>query len=393
MPLLDVDCRNARSGPKVRKLSDGGGLQLWIHPAGGRLWRLAYRFGGKQKLLALGTYPSVSLADARHARDEARQLLLAGLDPSQEKQRLAQETWDHFRVVAAEYVAKLTREERAEATISKTNWLLDFAYPDLGDLPMRKITAPAILQVLRKVEARGRYETAHRLRSTIGSIFRYAVATGRAESDPTTALRGALIQPRTKHRAAITEPRAFGALLRAIEGYEGQPATRIALRLMALLFPRSIELRMAEWTEFDFERAIWVVPGARMKMRRPHRCPLATQTIAVLRELQEITGDGRFLFPSARTSLRPIADNTLIAALRRLGYTKEEVSPHGFRATASTLLNESGKWHPDAIERQLAHVENDDVRRAYARGEHWDERIRMMQWWADQLDELAIPPS
>lgn len=242
--------------------------------------------------------------------------------------------------------------------------------------------------VLREVEKRGRHESARRLRSTIGSIFRYAIATVRADTDPTVALQGALIKPTVTPRAAVTDPKAFGALLRAIDAFDGQPTTHAALKLMALLFPRPGELRAAEWPEFDFKKDVWIIPASRMKMRRPHQVPLSKQTVAVLRSLQEITGSGTLLFPSLRAHDRPISDNTLNAALRRLGYSKEEASAHGFRATASSLLNESGKWHPDAIERQLAHIENNDVRRAYARAEHWKERVKMMQWWADYLDRL-----
>lgn len=389
MALSDVKCRNVRPSSKLQKLSDGGGLQLWVQPTGGRLWRFAYRFGGKQKLLALGAYPTVSLADARQARDEAKRLLVAGVDPMQDrKEKKTGSTDETFRAIADEYVRRLEREGRADTTITKTKWLLDFAYPTLGDRSIKKIDAPAILKALRQVEVRGRYESARRLRSTIGSVFRYAIATARAQSDPTMALRDALIRPTVISRAAITEPKAFGALLRAIDAFDGQPGTLSALKLVALLFPRPGELRAAEWTEFDLDNAIWTIPAARMKMRRPHHVPLATQAIAILRHLREISGYGALLFPSIRTVARPISDGTLNAALRRLGYGKNEVTPHGFRATASTLLNECGKWHPDAIERQLAHVENNDVRRAYARGEYWDERVEMMQWWADYLDEL-----
>ncbi|HTH96311.1 MAG TPA: integrase arm-type DNA-binding domain-containing protein [Stellaceae bacterium] len=390
MPLSDLKCRNARHTNKLQKLSDGGGLQLWVQPSGGRLWRLAYRFDNKQKLLALGTYPAVSLADARQARDQAKRLLAAGTDPSQDrkKQKAESQKGPTFRTIAEEHIARLAKEGRAEATITKTKWLLDFAYPTLGALPIKNIDAAAVLTVLRQVEARERYESARRLRSTIGTVFRYAIATARAQSDPTLALKGALISPKITPRAAITEPKAFGALLRAIDSFDGQPGTRIALKLMALLFPRPGELRAAEWSEFDLDKAVWSIPAARMKMRRPHRVPLAGQAIAILKQLREIGEDGPLLFPGIRTAERPISDGTLNAALRRLGYGKDEVTAHGFRATASSLLNECGKWHPDAIERQLAHVENDDVRRAYARGEYWSERVEMMQWWADHLDEL-----
>ena len=390
MTLTDAKCRTARPGAKLRKLTDGGGLQLWVQPGGARLWRLAYRFGGKQKLLALGVYPTISLARARQAREDAKRLLAGGVDPALEKKRRAQELIDAvtFRAVADEYVVKLKREGRADATIAKIEWLLEFALADFGATPIRTVDAPAVLKVVRRVENRGRYESAHRLREVIGSVFRYAIATARADADPTYALRGALIQVRATPRAAITDAKALGALLRAIDGFDGQPGTRIALQLMAFLFPRPGELRAAGWVEFDFERAIWTIPSARTKMRRPHRVPLASQVVELLLALRPLSGRAALLFPGARSSSRPISDNTLNAALRRLGYAKDEATAHGFRATASSLLNESGRWHPDAIERQLAHIEGNDVRAAYARGEHWDERVAMMQWWADNLDRL-----
>jgi len=307
-----------------------------------------------------------------------------------EKKRRKQEQTDAatLRAIADEYVTKLKREGRADATIAKTEWLLAFADADLGSMPIRSVDAPAVLKVLRAVEIRGRYESARRLRSTIGSVFRYAIATARADADPTYALRGALIQVKAPPRAAITDPKALGALLRASDPFDGQPGTRIALQLIAFLFPRPGELRVAEWVEFDFARAIWTIPAARTKMRRPHRVPLANQVLALLSALQLVTGGRTLLFPGVRSSSRPISDNTLNAALRRLGYAKDEATAHGFRASASTLLNESGRWHPDAIERQLGHIEGNEVRAAYARGEHWDERVSMMQWWADNLDGL-----
>lgn len=252
MALSDAACRNAKPAPKLRKLSDGGGLQLWVQPGGARLWRLAYRFGGKQKVLALGAYPAISLADARQAREDAKRQLATGLDPSQEKKRTVQPR-DTFRIIAEEYVAKLKREGRAETTLVKVNWLLDFAYSSLGNRPITEIKPIEVLDVLRTVEARGRHETARRLRSTIGSVFRYAVATVRAESDSTILLRGALTQPVVKPRSAVTEPEAVGGLLRAIDHFDGQPSIRVALQLMALLFPRPGELRLAEWKEFDLK--------------------------------------------------------------------------------------------------------------------------------------------
>jgi integrase len=391
VPLTDMKCRNARPGQRLKKLSDGGGLQLWIQPTGSRQWRLAYRFGGKQRLLALGPYPLLPLADARKHRDEAKRLLSDGIDPCEAKReakRAQAQSRDTFRSIAEEYVSKLTKEGRAQATLTKLEWLLSFAYPKLGSRPIRGIAVPEVLEVLQKVEARGRYETARRLRSTIGSVFRYAIATARAEADPTIALKGALIVPRVTSHAAITDPDALGGLLRAIETYDGQPSTRLALKLLALLFTRPGELRLAEWPEFDLQKRVWTIPECRMKMRRPHRVPLSRQSIYLLEELSKLSDGEDLLFPSARSSTRPISDNTLNAALRRLGYAGDDMTAHGFRATASSLLNESGKWHPDAIERQLAHIESDDVRRAYARAEFWDERVRMMQWWADHLDVL-----
>jgi len=388
MPLSDLKCRNARPGEKLRKLSDGGGLQLWVQPTGSRLWRLAYRFGGKQKLLALGTYPIVTLKDARLEREEAKRLLFAGIDPSQQRKEETQQQGDTFRLVADEYIAKIAKEGRAERTLTKVRWMLSFAYAAFGERSIKEVDAPAILDVLRGVEARGRHETARRLRSTIGSVFRYAIATARADTDPTLALKGALVRPVVQSRAAIIDPMKLGGLLRAIDGFEGQPSTHAALKLMPILFPRPGELRAAEWSEFDFETEVWKVPAGRMKMRREHRVPLPTQAITILESLREITGQGTLVFPSVRTIDRPISNGTLNAALRRLGYAKEEVTAHGFRASASSLLNESGKWHPDAIERQLSHVESDEVRRAYARGEHWKERVEMMTWWAGYLDTL-----
>jgi integrase len=266
---------------------------------------------------------------------------------------------------------------------------LKFAYEVIGDRPVAKITAPELLAVLQKIEARGTYETARRLRSTCGMVFRYAIATGRAERDPSVDLRGALTTPQVKHRATIIEPTAIGALLRAIEGFDGQPTTLAALRLAPLVFVRPGELRHAEWKEFDFDRAEWLIPAEKMKMSRPHRVPLARQTLAILKDLKTITGELRWLFPSVGSVMRPISENTVNAALRRMGYAKDEICGHGFRAMAATRLNEMGRWNPDAIERQLAHEEQNATRRAYTQGaEYWFERVAMMQAWADYLDEL-----
>lgn len=392
MPLTDVQVRNAKPAAKPVKISDGGGLHLLVTPRGSKLWRLAYRYAGKQQTLAIGPYPAVSLEKARQARLSAKQHLADGIDPGDAKRagkrQLAQDARSTFQAIADEWLEKLRREGRAAATVSKTEWLLSLALPSLRRRPITAISSADVLDVLRRVEARGRLETARRLRSTIGSVFRYAISTARAENDPTVALRGALVAPQVTHRPALTDPKAFGALLRAIDGFEGQPTTRMALQLMALLFPRPGELRNAEWTEFDLDGAIWTIPARHTKMHREHRVPLPPQAVGILRELHKLTGQGMFVFPSIRSVRRAMSENTLNAALRRMGYSKDEVTAHGFRATASTLLNESGKWSADVIERQLAHVENNDIRRAYARADYWKDRVNMMAWWADYLDQL-----
>ncbi|HEX8667641.1 MAG TPA: integrase arm-type DNA-binding domain-containing protein [Allosphingosinicella sp.] len=396
MPLSAVAVSNAKPREKPYKLSDERGLFLLVTPKGHRYWRFKYRFDGKEKILAFGVYPDVSLADAREKRDAARKVVAAGEDPAANKKRAEAEkrarSQETFSIIADEWLDRLEKEGRSASTLSKLRWLTDFARPALGDRLIAEITAPELLEVLRKVEARGRYETANRLRSTFGTIFRYAIATSRAHRDVAYDLRGALITPKVSHRSAITDPKEVGALLRAIEGHEGQPAVRHGLRLLPHVFVRPGELRLAQWQEFDLEGRLWTIPADRTKMRRQHRVPLSSQAVGILRELKAITGDGSLLFPSILSAERAISDNTMNAALRRLGYDKSQMTAHGFRAMASTLLNETGRWHPDAIERQLAHVEGNGVRRAYARGEHWDERVRMMQFWSDYLDELRIGP-
>ncbi len=389
--LNDTLIRNVKAGAWPTKLSDSGGLCLLVTPTGSKLWRLAYRFAGKQKSLALGAYPFVTLKQARARRDAAKALLADGVDPSIQRriEKANASVGNTFRAVAAELLDKLKKEGLAEVTLSKKKWLLDFAHPTIGDRPIGKITAPELLSVLRHVERRGHYETARRLRSTCGMVFRYAIATGRAERDLSVDLRGALTAPKVAHRAAIVDPAGIGALLRAIEDYDGLAPTKAALKLAPLVFVRPGELRKAEWAEFDLERAEWRIPAAKMKMRRLHRVPLSKQALAIIRDLRAISGGGRWLFPSVRGASRPMSENTLNAALRRLGYSKDQMTAHGFKGMASTRLNEMGRWNPDAIERQLAHQESNDVRRAYMhRAEYWPERIKMMQAWADYLDEL-----
>ena len=393
MMALTVTAINAaKSKDKPYKLTDGLGLYLLVKENGGRLWRMNYSFLGKQKTLSFGSYPEVSLAKAREKRTAAREALADGQDPAELRKAKVREakakSEETFKAIANEWLARLEIEGRAAKTLQKMRWLLDLAYPLIGSRPIADLTAPELLEVLRTVEVRGRYETANRLRSTFGTIFRYAIVTGRAQRDVAVDLRGALITPKPQHRAAILEPKALGGLLRAVDAHDGQPTVRIALKMLPHMFPRPGELRMAEWKEFDFEAAVWTIPASKTKMRRPHKVPLTQQVLDMLVELEPITGGGKFLFPSVRSAERPITDNTLNAALRRLGFGKDEVTAHGFRATASTLLNEMGKWHPDAIERQLAHVESNDVRRAYARGSHWDERVRMMRHWSNYLDGL-----
>lgn len=392
MSLSSLAVTKAKPRDRQYKLSDGGGLYLLVTPQGGRYWRLKYRFVGKERTLALGVFPDISLADARSRRDEARKALAHGIDPAvKRKEEVAQAELDattSFRAVAEEWLEKRSREGLGDVTLGKAKWLLEFAYPSLGDRKISEITTLELLSVLRTVEGRGRYESARRLRSVCGRVFRYAIATGRAEHDLSANLRDALIAPKVKHLAAITNSQEVGPLLRAIEGFEGHKVTRVALRLAPHVFVRPGELRHAEWAEIDFEGAVWSIPAEKTKMRRAHRVPLSRQAIALLREAREISGKWNYVFPGFQSIKRPMSENALNGALRRLGYSGEEMTSHGFRAMASTLLNEMGTWNPDAIERQLAHVEGDGVRRAYARGEYWEERVRMMQAWSDYLDQL-----
>ncbi|MCW5703332.1 MAG: integrase arm-type DNA-binding domain-containing protein [Bradyrhizobium sp.] len=396
--LTDKAIKNAKPTERLAIMSDGGGLQLWLTPTGGKLWNYAYRYGGKRKRLAIGPYgkdpAGVPLEAARKRRDEAAGLLRDGVDPATRRRQVkaarAEAHANTFAVVADELLDKKKREGVAAVTAGKLQWLLGLAKADLGALPIADISAGEVLRVLRPLEAAGKLETAKRLRAVTGSVFRYAIATARAENDPTQALRGAVASPKQRHRAAVTDPKAFGGLLRAIEGFAGQPTTKAALQLMALLACRPGELRHSNWTEFDLDGCVWEIPAERMKMRRPHRIPLSKQAVAILEALHPITGHGAagLVFPGLRSVMRPISENTMNGALRRIGFSQEEATAHGFRSTFSTLANESGKWSVNAIEAALAHIEPNAVRRAYARGDYWDERVKMMQWWADYLDTL-----
>lgn len=387
MKLTDAKIRSAKPLEKPYKLFDGHGLYLHVQPSGGRWWRLKYRFGGKEKLLAIGTYPEVNLHEARETRDDARKFLARGVDPGEKKKADRIVQTDTFKVIAEEWL-RMQSGKLADVTLAKATWILgDFIYPRLGDKLVTEIKAPDLLAALRAIEAKGLHETASRAKQKVGQILRYAIATGRAERDITADLRGALAPVVTKNRAAITDPARVGEVLRAIDGYQGDPATCTALKLAPLVFVRPGELRGAEWREIDLEGAEWRIPGERMKMGEPHLVPLSKQAVTVLTALKPLTGSGRLVFPSIRTRERPLSENTLNAALRRLGYTPEQMTAHGFRAMASTLLNERG-FAPDVIELQLAHVERNKVRAAYNRAKRLEERRKMMQAWADYLDGL-----
>jgi len=392
MLLSDIQVRNLKPRDKSYKVTDFEGLFVLVKANGSRLWQFKYRMFGKERLLSIGVYPQVSLAQARKAKDDARAKVAAGIDPSEAKQserRIKQEEAAHtFERVGSLFLEKQRKEGKSKATLDKTEYHLRLANNDFGRRPITDIGATLILKTLKKVEAKGNYETAHRLRARIGSVFRYAVACGLTDADPTYALRDALIRPTRIHRAAITDPTALGKLMREIEHFDGQATTRIGLQLLAMLAQRPGEIRNAKWAEFDFPNKIWAIPAEKLKMRRDHLVPLPNQAIVLLDELRRMNGNGEYLFPSLRTWKRPMSENTLNAALRRMGYSGDEMTAHGFRANFSTLANESGLWHADAIERALAHVEKNEVRRAYARREHWEERVRLADWWAGYIDEI-----
>lgn len=398
MPLTDTQLRNLKPKARAYRQADGAGLFIEVRPAGSKLWRLAYRFDRKQKLLALGSYPETSLARAREKRLEAKGLLQDGIDPGakakadkEERRAIVEDT---FSALAEEVLTKGKREGLAAITLSKKRWRLNMAEADFGKRAIRDITAADILKSLRRIEDKGHYETAVRLRAEIGQVFRYAIATGRAENDPTFALRGAIITPRVRHRAAITEKNAFLQLVRHVWAYQGSAETQAALKLMVLLYSRPGELRLSYWKEFDLEKRTWTIPETRAKMRREHIKPLPAAAVAILEDLQALNNNSLLVFPSHQAPGKPISENTMNLALRRIGYSKEEHTSHGFRASASSLLNESGKWQADAIEAELGHVGADQVRKAYHRARYWDERVRMAEWWAEMIAEaVASGPS
>lgn len=391
MPLTDVKIRNLKPKDMVYKVSDEKGLYLLVSPNGSKHWKLKYRYDGKEKKLSFGAYPEVKIADARRKRDEAKALLADDIDPSihRHERKLARQLGavNSFELITLEWHAKFSNQWTASHGARTLQRLRKDLFPWIGNRPISEINAPELLSVLRRIESRGAIETAHRTQQNCGQIFRYAVATGRAERDITNDLRGALQPVKKSHHASITDPKAIGALLRAINDYEGHFVTKCALRLAPLVFVRPGELRQAEWKEFCFDSNEWHIPAEKMKMREKHIVPLSRQSIAILQELKPLTGDSKYVFPSIRTPHRPMSNNTVLGALRRLGYTSDEMTGHGFRSMACTLLNEQG-WNRDAIERQLAHAERNSIRAAYNYAEHLPERRKMMQEWAEYLEKL-----
>lgn len=387
MPLTDISVRQAKPRTRPYKVSDGGGLMLLIQPNGAKWWRMRYRFEGREKMLSLGLYPEVSLSLARERHGEARRQLVEGLDPSLVRRREKAGDDARFDAVAREWLEK-QKVGMSRATYRKARWIIeDLLLPKIGARPIAKLTAREVLNVLEPIDAGGHHETAKRMRQRVSQIFRYAIATSRADRDVAASLRGALRPGKVQHRAALVHPERVRELLRAIWGYAGQPSTAAALKLAPLVFVRPGELRAAEWSEFDFANAMWRIPAHRMKMREEHLVPLSRQAIEILKEMQSLTGDGRFVFPAIGYAERPISDNTINAALRRMGYEKSEMSAHGFRTMASTMLNEMG-WAPELIELQLAHKDRNKVRDAYNRAARLGERAKLMQAWADHLERL-----
>ena len=402
LPLTDIQARNAKPADKEYKLSDGGGLYLLVTPTGGKLWNLKYRYNDKEKRLSLGSYPIISLSDARKLRDDAKKLLANGVDPGDEKKARkaakAESCANSFEAIAREWCNKFFPNLSKSNTDKIKARLENDLFPWIGSRPISEITPPELLSVLRRIESRGAVDTAHRVRQNCGQIFRYAIATGRADRDISADLRGALPPPKKSHFAAMVDPKEVATLLRAFEGYSGTFPVKCALKLAPLVFLRPGELRHAEWQEFDLEAAEWNVPIEKMKLIKrikearkgeKHLVPLSRQAVEILKELQPLTGRSRYVFPSSRTLSRPMSENTVNAALRRMGFdTKEEMTGHGFRAMARTILDEVLQFRPDIIECQLAHKVKDANGRAYNRTSFLPDRRKMMQTWSDYLDGL-----
>ncbi len=390
MSLTDTAIRNSKPKDKPLRLSDERGLYLLINPNGSRWWRFDYRFQGIRKTLSMGVYPDVPLKLARERRDEARSLLAAGADPGvqrkAEKRASAEAGSNTFEALAREWMATRGKEWTASYASKTKSALERHVFPSVGAKPITEITAPDLLALLRAIETRGTVDMAHRVQQHCGGIFRFAIATGRAKTDPVPSLRGALSTVKKEHFAALTDPTEYAELLRAIDNYRGEATTKAAMQLLALTFQRTKEVRFAEWSQFDFDQALWRIPAEIMKMREAHIVPLSRQAIEVLKGIQALTGKGRLVFPSTTSRERPISENTVVYALARMGY-KGRMTGHGFRSVASTLLNEQG-FRSDLIERQLAHAEKNAVRAAYNRAEYLTERVKMMQDWADYLDKI-----
>jgi len=398
MPLTVKEIEAAQPRSKAWKLTDERGLYLQVSPNGSKRWHLRYSFQGEKKKISFGPFPEVSLKSARAKRDEARTMIAGGMDPLHQRreQKLeAKRASEHtFAALAREYIAKRANDgDRAisETTRSKTEWLLSLVEPKLGRLPVAEITAPVLLAALREIQESGRRETARRLRSFVGRVLDYAIATGRAVNNPAPALRGALAAPWVRHHPAVIQPAALGELLRAIDGYGGYASTNAALKLSAHLFQRPGEIRQMKWSDVDFDAAIWTIPAGETKMRREHRVPLSRQAIELIRSMEDIAAYSDYVFPSFNPK-KPLSENAVTGALKRLGYSGV-MTAHGFRTTASSLLNESSEFHPDVIERALAHQDGNAVRAVYNRTQYWHERVRMMQWWSDKIDSLKGLPS
>lgn len=392
MALKALEIKAFSPTTRTYRKSDEKGLYLEIRPSGSRLWFLKYRVAGSEKRLGLGSYPEVSLADARKARDEARAAIAAGRDPLHDRKmgRIERRigAGHTFQSVAEDFIAtKLEASGKAESTVTKARWFLSHLSP-IASRPIADIEPAELLDALKKIERRGHRETAVRTRNFASRVFRHGVATARCKADPAGLLSGALAAPIVKHHAAIIEPGPLGEFLRAIDDYTGGPVVKLAMQLSPHVFLRPGELRQGRWEEVSWEEAHWTIPASRTKLRRPHTVPLSRQSLALLRELELHSGGFELMFPGLRSHKRPMSENALNAAFRRMGYASDVVTAHGLRSSASTLLNESGLWHADAIERALAHGHSDKVRGTYARGQHWDERVQMAQWWSDYLDKL-----
>ena len=390
-PLTDKEISNAKPQAKQVTLFDGGGLYLLVTSTGGKLWRFKYRFAGKSKLMSFGTYPEISLSDARDRRTEARKQVANGIDPGEvrkaRKEAKIAESEDTFEAVTREWHERFRHQwsvRHAEQILKRLE--LD-VFPWIGARPIGEIKVPELLGVLRRIETRT-LETAHRVKIACGQVFRYAVAIGKAERDPVAELRGALPPVKNKHFAAPTDPKDVAPLLRAIDDFDGSFVVKCAMQLAVLLFVRPGELRHAEWSEIDLDTSEWNIPGEKMKMKTPHLVPLSRQALAIIRELQALTGHGKYLFPCHRSPLRCMSDNAINAALRRMGFEKTEITGHGFRAMARTILDEVLSVRPEYIEHQLAHAVKDPLGRAYNRTSHLEKRREMMQTWADYLDKL-----